>query len=247
MPDANDALLETVLREKRLYHVCQPLYELKAWRLFGYEVLLRSDLFDGPEPLFRTAMQADRLFELDTFSMFHAISAYDDYRRSKHAKWFVNVFPSTLVHPDFLPFLESIRGFAFPNKNVVIEVNEAERIADMPELKNVISYVKTQLGFAVALDDVGNGHASLQAIVELEPDIVKLDRYFSSHLFGSKPKQSMVQMLARFCQDSGIRLVLEGIEDPKDLATAKALGVHLGQGFLLGAPAPIGNVFYKGE
>lgn len=97
-------------------------------------------------------------------------------------------------------------------------------------------------GYAIAIDDFGKGESSLQTVIELEPDFVKLDRYYAVKLSASIKKQNEIQMLLKLCQQKNMKLILEGIEEPTDLAMAKLLGVHLGQGYLLGEPLPISEI-----
>src|SRR5690606_28936871 len=120
-------------------------------------------------------------------------------------------------------------------------INESEKISDIDLLRKAIRFLRTN-GFSVALDDLGKGEFSIQTVMELEPDFVKLDRYYSIDLSNSIEKQNEIQMILDVCQQKNIYLVLEGIEEPKDLAMAKKLGVHLGQGYLLGRPLPVSEI-----
>jgi len=240
LTDITAQLLDKVMTEKKFHHVCQPLYDLNNWQVFGYEVLIRSELFESPEELFRCAISHNRLFELDTFSILQATLMNECLSSVRHTKWFLNVFPSTLVDPAFQFVLEKLNEGTFPEKNLVFELNEMGTETDLELLKRAVKCLKTK--YAIALDDVGKGDATLRAIVELEPDYIKLDRYFSNGLSASEAKQKLIRKLVEFCRDSDIRLVLEGIEAPEDLAVAKSLGIHLGQGFLLGKPTPMNRI-----
>jgi EAL domain-containing protein (putative c-di-GMP-specific phosphodiesterase class I) len=230
MSVTNGMLLDDILRKKMFHHVYQPIYALEDWKVFGYEALLRCKFFQNPESLFQFAMEKNRLYDLDTCSVQLALSSVKaSYTR------FVNVYPSTVLHSFFPDFLNSIQS---SNRNIVFEINEAEKISDMRSLRRAIIFLKDK-GYTVALDDFGKGESSLQTVIELEPDFVKLDRYFAIDLAVSKEKQAVIQILLDICQDKNMKLILEGIEEPADLAVAKALGVHFGQGYLLGKPIPI--------
>ncbi|PFA99221.1 hypothetical protein CN383_16355 [Priestia megaterium] len=84
----------------------------------------------------------------------------------------------------------------------------------------------------------GAGSATLKQIIEYKPKYIKLDRYFAKNLASSKEKQQIVQLLTNYNVNDTI-LILEGIEDKKDLATSCALNVPFAQGYLLGKPQPI--------
>lgn len=248
MPDENRIvlqeaiLLDNIIRNKRFYHVFQPIYVLKDWRVFAYEALLRCEFFPNPELLFQLAIRKNRLYELDTLSIYYALTSFC----VQSIPLFINVYPSTIVHPAFPDFLRKLKTACSLHRNIVLEINEAEKISDMDLLRNAIHLLKTN-GFSVALDDLGKGEFSLHTVAELEPDFVKLDRYYSADLSISAEKQNEIQMFLNVYQQKNIYLVLEGIEEPTDLALAKKLGVHLGQGYLLGKPLPISEIQQKGK
>ncbi len=225
--------LELLLKTRSFYHTYQPIYWLSHWNLFGYEAFLRSDLIDNPEKMFRTARKESLLYELDTTSMYHAIVSYF-HHANYHSVLFVNLFPSTMMHPSFQSFMEQcIDEINIPCGSIVLEINEEEEITDFDTLRDVIARMKAK-GFRIALDDMGKGATSLQKMLELEPDIIKLDCYFASNLSSSGRKQKLIELFVEYCKSENAQLVLEGIERPEDLATAKTLGVSLGQGYLLG-------------
>jgi EAL domain-containing protein (putative c-di-GMP-specific phosphodiesterase class I) len=237
MSDGNGMLLEEIIRKKKFQHVFQPLYVMDNWKVFGYEALLRCEFFENPELLFRLAMEKNRLYDLDICSIHHALTSVN----GRHIRLFLNVYPSTMVHPSFPDFLENLKSICFPKRNILFEINEAEKISDIGLLRKVVHFLKDK-GYAIALDDFGKGQSSLHTVIELEPDYVKLDRYYAAELAASKQKQNEIQMLLKLCQQKNMKLILEGIEEPTDLAMAKALGVHLGQGYLLGKPLPISEI-----
>jgi EAL domain-containing protein (putative c-di-GMP-specific phosphodiesterase class I) len=233
--------MNVVLAKEPPYPVFQPLVHLATGQFFGYEALLRSSTHHSPDFLFRKARSEGQLYELDTLSMKKAIESYftsvtfHDYV----PLLFINVFPSTLLNPAFLSFItEGL--FGSWNSRIVLEINEANEEDKMWEIRLLGQKIRElrQHGFLIALDDVGSGAASLKKIVEYEPDIVKLDRYFGKQLSSMPKKQKLVSLFVQYCQDQ-TQLVLEGIEEPEDLSVALALGVPVGQGFLLGYPEPL--------
>jgi len=210
---------------------------MENWKVFGYEALLRCKFFKNPELLFRLAIEKNRLYDLDICSVHHALASVN----GRHIRLFLNIYPSTIVHPSFPVFLEKLESICFPNQNIVFEINEAEKVLDMGLLRKAVHLLKDK-GYAIAIDDFGKGESSLQTVIELEPDFVKLDRFYAVKLSASIKKQNEIQMLLKLCQQKNMKLILEGIEEPTDLAMAKLLGVHLGQGYLLGEPLPISEI-----
>ncbi|MGG4444772.1 EAL domain-containing protein [Brevibacillus fortis] len=233
--------MNVLLSKEPPYPVFQPLLHLRSGQFFGYEALLRSSTHQSPEFLFRKARSEGHLYELDTLSMKKAIEVYfTNVTSFDHAPLlFINVFPSTLINPAFLSFI-SEDLFGSWNNRIVLEINEANEEDKMWEIRLLGQKIRElrQQGFLIALDDVGSGAASLKKIVEYEPDIVKLDRYFGKQLSSLPNKQKLVSLFVQYCQDQ-TQLVLEGIEEPEDLSAALELGVPIGQGFLLGHPEPL--------
>ncbi|MCP1312411.1 EAL domain-containing protein [Paenibacillus tyrfis] len=223
------------------YPVYQPLIQLSTEQIIGFEALLRSTTCQSPELLFRAARSAGRLYELDTTSFMRAINTFNKADFDNPSLLiFLNVFPSTLLNPTFFDIICENLSLKSPFRRIVLEINEAneeDKMWEVPLLGQVIRELR-QYGFLIALDDVGSGAASLQKIIEYEPDIVKMDRYFGKGLSRCSNKQKLISLFVDYCLGQ-IQLVLEGIETPEDLAAAKSLGVPIGQGFLLGSPAPL--------
>ncbi|WP_171038186.1 EAL domain-containing protein [Aquibacillus sediminis] len=227
-------LLHNMIYTKNFSHVFQPLIDLQTWEVNGFEALFRSKLVDSPEQLFSLAMKNNMLYELDTHSIYHALLTASK-RKSIH-RLFINIYPSTMMHPFFEPFLNKLylNGLIM-NTKVIVEISEAEEIKDLLGMKSVIELMR-ELGIGIAIDDYGKGETTLQTIIDIEPDIVKLDKTFSSRLALSLDKQSEVRKLANICQNEKMKLVLEGMENHSELVIAKMLGIDLGQGYLIGRP-----------
>ena len=94
-------------------------------------------------------------------------------------------------------------------------------------------------GFGIAVDDMGAGYASLQALVEIEPDFMKFDVSMVRHIDRSLIKRSLLETLVDLARRIGAEVVAEGIEGEAELATLTDLGVRLGQGRHLAPPLPV--------
>jgi EAL domain-containing protein (putative c-di-GMP-specific phosphodiesterase class I) len=222
---------------KEFHHYYQPLYCLSTMKVYGYECLIRSEYFKNPEQLFKSAKKEKILHKLDMLSIIRAIVDYHKYIE-KGAPLFINVFPTTLLHPLFQSFIIDLVSSTTLNPSyIVFEIVEEE--VDLMALKDVVSALR-RLGFRLAIDDVGKEASSLRSVIELQPHFVKLDRYFATDLSHSNLKQRMITSLVDYCQKD-FCLVLEGIEHAEDLSIAKSLGVSMGQGYLLGIPGIIEN------
>lgn len=226
-------------KEIDFYHVVQPIINLTTNTVHGYEVLIRSQHFQNPERLFEYARQKNQLANLDSGSIFEAFRTFMKGSISiNHLNIFVNIFPSTLIDSSFYSFLKKLKSLMdMKTGHVVFEINEAEKGTDFSAVKEGIQAIRNE-GFRIALDDIGKGESTLRAILEIQPDIAKIDRYFAGDLAMSPEKQKALKLMLMLF-DNGTEVIVEGFECEDDLETARELGVVYGQGYFLGKPKPI--------
>lgn len=222
-------------------HVFQPIYSLQSMSKFGYESLIRSKSVSDPELLFTLAKKQNKLYELDMYSCMKSIGLFGEKKETlqTNMKLSVNLFPSTILEPSFL--LELEKGMAEMNvspHNIIFEINEAESVSYLSKMQEIIKSLK-KTGFKFALDDLGKGQSSLRLALELEPDVVKLDRFFITGVDKSIKKQKFLQWITSYFKSEGVLLTVEGIENEIEWTIAKQAGVDLGQGYYLGRPLPL--------
>lgn len=229
--------IENFIQEQSYHHSFQPIYDIRNWMIAGYEGFLRSNDYLNPEFAFSDAKKAGRLYELDSQSIHKAIQAYQQAGYTRNDGFlFLNIFPSTIIDEAFIPFAKELMTDPhLINQQIVLEVSGLEEIIHFNEFKNCVKEIK-ELGFLLAVGDVGVGYSKVKSIIELEPDYIKLDRYFSYDLSTSNKKQSIIQLFNNFCKATGSKLILEGLETEITLALAKSLEIEYGQGYLLGNP-----------
>jgi len=136
----------------------------------------------------------------------------------------VSVDPSELVPAD-------------PTR-LVLELTEHARVGDYEHLRHALDRFRGA-GVRIAVDDAGAGFASFRHILELEPDIVKVDLAISQGIHRDPARQALVGGISELARHSGATLVAEGVEEPADLDRLATLGVSIFQGYLFGRPAPL--------
>lgn len=221
-----------IIDKKLFEHYRQPIINLQTEQQAGEELLLRSE-YGAPDIIFKQAKDINRLFDLDIASIKNAMGLLPLY---KDKQMFINVFPSTIKHPTFLPLMEEMmQSNEIDTNKIVFELNEAEKVRDIDLFSEKINQLRDK-GFQIACDDVGKGAMFLTYLMRINVNFVKLDRDFSKNLIHSPKQQDMISAILMFCRLNNIKTVLEGIENEETLELAKKLGVDFGQGYYLGKP-----------
>ena len=91
-------------------------------------------------------------------------------------------------------------------------------------------------GLRIAIDDAGAGYASLRHVLNLHPEIVKLDISITRGIDTDRSRRALAAALRGFASETGCSIVAEGIETPAELSTLQALGISRAQGYHLGRP-----------
>jgi EAL domain-containing protein (putative c-di-GMP-specific phosphodiesterase class I) len=114
-------------------------------------------------------------------------------------------------------------------------VSEQQFIGDPACLRSPVQALH-RAGVQVAIDDVGFGRSSLETLILLEPDVVKVDKRIVKGAARDRSKEQMLRRLVKVVGAMGGGLVAEGIENREDLDLLREIGVQRGQGFLWGKP-----------
>ncbi|WP_141500301.1 EAL domain-containing protein [Paenibacillus luteus] len=232
--------LDRLIGERLIEPVYQPIVSLHSQgEIFGYEALARTadrTWFPGPMELFQFAEQEGLTYSLDRLAREKAIDGCIPLRQGQ--KLFINVMAQIMEDPDFSPgqTLSLLEQHRLSPHNVVFEITERSSIADFGSVKKVLEHYRSQ-GYQIAIDDVGAGYSSLQSIIELRPDYLKVDRSIIQNIDLDEMKEHILYTLIQLAAKMGIAIIAEGIEREEELAKVRELGVAYAQGYLLGRPA----------
>ncbi len=233
-------LFELVL-DGRVKSVYEPIVEVTTRTVFGYEALARgpegSELH-SPMALFASATEQDLLFQLDCLCRRSGLAGARDLPGG--AKLFLNVRPTAIHDPGFRAeaLCRTLEQCRLRPTDVVFEISEQESIGNFDIFREVRDYYR-KLGFQIALDDTGAGYASLEAVVELSPDFIKVDRAFVSGIDKDPARQELLSAMRSLAERIGARIVGEGLDTLEELEMLKELGIPFGQGWLFGKPTPL--------
>lgn len=231
--------LEAILEHGLLTPLFQPIISLQHQQIFAYEALIRgpsASPLHSPINLFNTASRHGRLAELDLLCRETAIRRYGEM--GMRHKLFINTSPAALLQNDYphgltLQFLEEAGLSA---QQVVIELTEQYPIDDY-DLMRAATHHYREMGFSIAIDDLGAGYSGLRTWSELKPDFVKLDRHFMQNIHEDRQKRQFVQSMIDIAQSIGCQVIGEGIEVRQEYLAAQGLDMQFAQGYYFGRPS----------
>jgi EAL domain-containing protein (putative c-di-GMP-specific phosphodiesterase class I) len=209
--------------------VFQPVRDLATLEVVGYEALSRFGDSTLPDVWFSRAATVGLGVDLEVAAAGNAIARLGDVPGDRYLA--VNLSAAALCSDELV---RAVDGSDL--SRVLVELTEQTGVPDYRLLRERVGWLRGR-GGRVAVDDAGAGHAGLQRIVEVAPDVIKLDRGLVHEVAGDQARQAMVSALAWFAGRTGATLVAEGIETDEEVAVLHDLGVRFGQGFRLGRPA----------
>jgi EAL domain-containing protein (putative c-di-GMP-specific phosphodiesterase class I) len=231
--------LQELLLEDKLTTLFQPIVELMSRAVLGFEALSRGPAgtaYHMPLTLFEMASSSDLLFELDRKCRHQALQAAR--RLPAGTLLFVNVLPSAMYDPTFrgAAVVELLGELGLQPDRVVLEITEKSAIENYAGFAKALDDF-TELGFQIAVDDVGAGYSGLEKIAHLNPRYLKLDGELVRGIDSSYIRREMARALTAFADKIGATIIAEGIEREAELRVLVDLGIGFGQGYLLGRPA----------
>lgn len=218
--------------------VGQPVFDVLSGQPIGVELLSRGPRgFERPEEFFAAARELDILCEVDLRCLDNCLAAADSLPPGQRIH--VNVFPFTLLAT---PTEELLRRFdQVSGRELYLDLSDRWILGDPMQLRRPLQAIEAA-GVRIALDHVGFGRSSLEALLMLGPHCVKTSPRLAAGLAGDAGKRRLVKRLLACVQSVGAELVVLGIETAEDYKVARDLGIQRVQGAQVGAPAEIAGV-----
>lgn len=231
-----DERINQVLETGAFHTVVQPVVDLCDGRIIGVEALTRFDAEPErpPDHWFAEAHRVGRGDELELAAVRRALEALSALPPTVALG--VNFGPSALLTADALAMLS-----AAPPGRIIVELTEHVAVPEYQPLLERVAELRRR-GLRVAVDDTGTGYSSLAHILEVQPDIIKLDRDLTRGIAGDTVRRTLAAALVAFADEIGAVVVAEGVETEEDARGLVALGVTHGQGWFLGRPVSPGNL-----
>ncbi len=210
----------------------QPIHDLATGEPLGVECLARfpNTTRRGPDAWFEDAERVGLGVELEMAAVRAALETLGHLPPGKYAA--VNVSPATILSGALERELEDV-----DTGRLVIEVTEHQQVTDFAALSRKLAKLKDKV--RIAIDDVGTGYSGLRHIVDLQPDILKMDMALTRDIHRDPARRALTGALVQLARDIGCKLVAEGIETVEERDAMAALGVHCGQGYFFARPLPV--------
>lgn len=240
--DQSARAIDALIREQQIVTHYQPILRLDDMAVLGHEVFSHGSpggALEDPDRLFALAQRTGRLLDLERLCRRRALLTARSHLGAG-SKLFMNTSAPALRDPELTGpgFVDELGTHGMRPADVVFEISERVSMEERESYRQALGQLKAR-GFGVAIDDMGAGYASLQSMVDLEPDYLKFDIALVHDIDRSLIKRSLLETLVELSGKIGARVIAEGIESASELATLREMDVPLGQGCFLAPPRAV--------
>jgi EAL domain-containing protein (putative c-di-GMP-specific phosphodiesterase class I) len=225
--------IERVIAENQLSMAFQPIWDVEAGRIVGFEGLARFSAtpYRSPDQWFAEAAEVGMGAALEVEAIRRALRSLSVLPPPIYLG--VNASPATILRAEFAEVLRDA-----PLERVVIEVTEHSSVENYEAILDALLPLRAN-GLRLAIDDAGAGYASLRHILRMKPDFIKLDIELTWNIDLDPARKALTSALIAFARDTGSRIIAEGVERQGELETLRSIGVKKVQGYLLGRPTDL--------
>ena len=234
------AHLYDILARRQLSALFQPIVNMQNGDIIAYEGLIRgpSDSpLHSPMNLFKVARASGLTVRVEHLCRQVILERFAELELP--GKLFLNVSPECLLQRDARHggTLEYIHHIGINPDRVIIELTENQPTYDYELMREAVRHYR-DMGFQIAIDDLGEGFSSLRLWSELRPEYVKIDMHFTQGINNDPVKLQFVRSIQEIAEKSNTLVIAEGIETQAELLVIRDVGVANGQGYHLGRPHP---------
>lgn len=229
---ATEGLIRQLLDTGTVQIMHQPIVALDSCAPVGVECLTRfPDAHQrGPDKWFGDANEIGLGVELEMLAIRCALATLDHVPREAYVS--INASPDTILSGKLEEALAE-----HPDRKLVVEVTEHQQVERFDVLQQHLERLRPYA--RIAIDDVGAGYAGLRHLVDLAPNLLKLDMSLTREIHRDVARQALTAAMVHFASAIGSKLVGEGVECEEERAVLADLGVDYGQGYLFARPMPV--------
>jgi EAL domain-containing protein (putative c-di-GMP-specific phosphodiesterase class I) len=222
--------IRAVIDREAFSIVYQPIWDFHRAEPIGFECLCRfsGEPYRTPDKWFAEAVAAGLDTELELAVIHKALAGAASLPRGVYIS--VNASPDLILSGKLVSVVS-----AHPGMRIVVEVTEHAQVADYAALRSALADMRAA-GASLAVDDAGAGYSSLQHIIQLNPDIIKLDISLTRAVDSDPARRALISALIFFARETGCLMIAEGVETEAERDILKLLGISKGQGYLMGRP-----------
>lgn len=210
----------------------QPIVRMAEKKIVAYEALLRTSSSELPHPgaVFNAAEALDMVVVVGRVVRRHAAALADSL--PPDTLLFLNMHPLELLDDALYQTGSALTKYA---GTIVLEMTERMSLEKIPDARSRVAALK-ELGYRIALDDMGAGYAGLTSFAMLEPAYVKIDLGLVRNVDSEPMKQTLIRTIVRLAHDLDIDVIAEGVETAAEAEALHALGCPLLQGYYFARP-----------
>lgn len=237
-------VLTQMIDEEKFVVYFQPKFSISGRKITGAEALIRCRMTENkvylPERFIPILEETGLIGTID-FYVFEQVCIQIQKWRLEGRKIVpisVNFSRKTLEIDNFVDRLEHIRTkYSVLPGQLEIEITETAEIKDRILLQNIIGNLRKR-DFLISIDDFGVKNANLSLFVDLEFDILKIDRHMTKQICSNEKSLLLIEALVQVCHKMNVRLIVEGIESNQQLKMLQQTGCDEGQGYIFSKPIP---------
>jgi EAL domain-containing protein (putative c-di-GMP-specific phosphodiesterase class I) len=216
-------------------HAFQPIIDISEKRVVSYEVLIRGGDGESPYEVFKRVKEED-------------VNLFDQYSREKAMELASSLGVKTNLNFNFAPSAVNFNGGEYIERTIekatqnglnrdqlIIEITENEEVYNKDHLSKILNILK-QDGIQIAIDDFGSGYAGLNMLMNIKPEILKLDMDLIRDIHKFGVKQSIVRAVCEVCFELGIDVLAEGVETEEEYKFLKNINIDFYQGYYFAKP-----------
>ena len=231
--------LQDIVHTQQLAAVFQPILDMQQGTVIGFEGLIRgpaNSQLHSPVDLFRVARHCGMIADVEHLACRSVLESFAGM--DFPGRIFLNVSPDVLRHKASQAdtTLKFIKRLGLRPEQIVIEITENMPTVDYPLLRETTQHYRS-MGFAIAIDDLGEGFSGLRLWSEISPQHVKIDQHFIHNIHLDPVKLQFVRSIQEIAAKTGASVIAEGIESAAELAVIRDLGIAYGQGYFIARPA----------
>jgi len=217
-----------------------------------YEILLRMRGANGdlisPGSFLPAAERYNLMAMLDRWVVSHAIDllalAWGSNSDLSSTTFGLNISGAVLSDNSLLTYVkDALAAYKLPPSLLCFEITETVAIANFTHAQRFVNELK-EIGCRFALDDFGSGFASFSYLKTLPVDYLKIDGSFVRHLTDNPVDHTMVDIINQLGHVMGLKTIAEFVENERILDALRKLGVDYAQGYHIGRPIPLHDIFY---